>query len=381
MIDFLNLHDVNSRQQDELEAAALRVLRSGRYILGQECEAFEQAFARYCEVPHCIGVGNGLDALHLILRAMDIGPGDEVIVPGHTFIATWLAVSQVGATPVPVEPDPMTCNVDPACIEAAVGPRTRAIVVVHLYGQPADMEPVMAIARQHGLKVIEDAAQSHGARYHGRRTGGLADAAAFSFYPGKNLGAIGDAGAVTTTDDRLAARIRMLRNYGSEVRYRHEMQGLNSRLDELQAAFLSVKLARLDEDNAIRRERARAYYQGLSGTELVLPTVLPGTEPVWHLYVVRTPHRDALAQGLARRGVSTLIHYPTAVHDQAAYRDSMMERAGRLPLSRRMAAEVLSLPMGPTLREDHVAAVCVAVREAMAEIGASAPSSPGPRAD
>lgn len=378
MIDFLNLHAVNARQLSDLEAAAQRVLRSGRYILGAECEAFERAFASYCEVPHCIGVGNGLDALHLILRGMDIGPGDEVIVPGHTFIATWLAVSQVGAVPVPVEPDPGTCNIDPARIEAAITSRTRAVMVVHLYGQPADMDPVLEIARRRGLRVIEDAAQSHGARYRGRRTGGLADAAAFSFYPGKNLGAIGDAGAVTTADDGLATRIRMLRNYGSTVRYRHDMQGGNSRLDELQAAFLSVKLARLDEDNEIRRAHARAYATGLAGGGVALPVVLAHVEPVWHLYVIRTPHRDALAQALSRRGIGTLIHYPTAVHDQGAYRDSLSARRDSLPLSTRMAAEVLSLPMGPTLTAVEVDEVCSAVREAMDELRPVAPSAIAP---
>lgn len=370
MIDFLNLHAVNARQQAELEAAALRVLRSGRYILGPECESFEHAFARYCEVPHCIGVGNGLDALVLILRGMGIGPGDEVVVPAHTFIASWLAVSQVGAVPVPVEPDPSTCNIDASRIEAAVTARTRAIMVVHLYGQPADMDPVLEIARRRGLKVIEDAAQGHGARYRGRRAGGLGDAAAFSFYPGKNLGAIGDAGAVTTTDDALAGRIRMLRNYGSTVRYRHESQGGNSRLDELQAAFLSVKLSRLDEDNAIRRDRARAYDAGLAGLDVVRPVALPHVEPVWHLYVVRTPHRDALAHALARRGVGTLIHYPTAIHEQGAYRDAWPAGAQALPIATRMAAEVLSLPMSPTLSTGEVAEVCAAVRDAVAEVGA-----------
>ena len=239
--------------KEDLDAAFQRVMESGWYILGHEVEAFEEEFAAYCEARHCIGVGNGLEALHLIMRAMDIGPGDEVIVPSNTYIATWLAVSYTGATPVPVEPDERTCNIDPTRIEAAVTSRTKAILAVHLYGQPADMDPIGEIAARHGLKVIEDAAQAHGARYKGRRTGSLGDAAGFSFYPGKNLGAMGDGGAITTSDGELAGRLRMLRNYGSRVKYVNEEVGFNSRLDELQAALLRVKLRMLDEWNTRRK--------------------------------------------------------------------------------------------------------------------------------
>jgi dTDP-4-amino-4,6-dideoxygalactose transaminase len=369
MIEFLNLQQVNAPHQAAIQAAIARVLESGWYVLGRESEAFEQEFAAYCGAAHCVGVANGLDALHLVLRAWGIGPGDEVIVPSNTFIATWLAVSHTGATPVPVEPDEHTHNMDPQRIEAAITPLTRAIMPVHLYGQPADMDPILAIARKHGLKVVEDAAQAHGARYKGRRTGSLGDAAGFSFYPGKNLGALGDGGAVTTNDADLAARLRKLRNYGSSVKYRHDVAGFNSRLDELQAAVLRAKLPHLDAENAARAERAAQYLQALEGLPLQMPRVLPGAQPVWHLFVVRSLQRDALQAALRERGIGTLVHYPIACHRQGAY---AQQRWPRLPLAERLQDQVLSLPMAPYLHAADVQAVAEALR---ACTGAAAPAT------
>jgi dTDP-4-amino-4,6-dideoxygalactose transaminase len=301
-------------------------------------------------------VANGLDALHLALRAMDIGAGDEVIVPSNTYIATWLAVSQCGATPVPVEPDEHTCNIDPIRIEAAITPRTRVILPVHLYGQPANMDEILAIARKHGLRVLEDGAQAHGARYKGRRLGAYGDVVAWSFYPGKNLGAMGDGGAVTTNDAQLADRIRMLRNYGSREKYVNEARGYNSRLDPLQAAILRIKLAHLDDWNARRSALARCYRQDLSGCGLTLPHVPKWAEPAWHLYVVRHPQRDALQKALSDAGIGTLIHYPIPPYRQQAYAE--LGFAGDdLPIASRMANEVLSLPMGPHLGFEEQARV------------------------
>lgn len=366
MIEFLKLKDVNEPHLPQLREAVERVLQSGRYLLGAETEAFEAEFAQYCGVRHCIGVGNGLDALHLILRAMDIGPGDEVIVPGHTFIATWLAVSYAGADIVPVEPDAATCNIDPGRIEAVIGPRTKAIIAVHLYGQPADMAAINALAQRHGLRVIEDAAQAHGSRYDGRRVGGLSHAAGFSFYPGKNLGALGDGGAVTTNDDELAARLRKLRNYGSTVRYHHDEVGVNSRLDEMQAAMLRAKLPKLDEENQRRAAIAARYLERLAPLPVQLPFVHQKVTPVWHLFVIRHAQRDSIQQALGRQGIGSLIHYPVAVHRQAAYTSGRYAREWpRLPLSESMAAQVLSLPMGPTLSDGDVDAVVHALQMAL----------------
>ncbi len=359
MIDFLNLKKVNAPHRAAIDAAVSRVLDSGWYVLGQEVEAFERAFAAYCGTRHCIGVANGLDALHLILRAYGIGPGDEVIVPSNTFIATWLAVTHAGATPVPVEPDEDTHNIEPGRIEAAITPRTRAIIPVHLYGQPADMDPIMAIAGEYGLKVIEDAAQAHGARYRGRRTGSLGDAAGFSFYPGKNLGALGDGGAITTNDADLADKLYQLRNYGARQKYRHELAGFNSRLDELQAAVLAAKLPHLDAENAARAACAAQYLRALQDLPLRLPRVLPGVEPVWHLFVVRSPARDALQAALRDHGIGTLVHYPLACHRQAAYADQAWPS---LPLAERLQDEVLSLPIAPYLDTGEVQTVAAAVR-------------------
>lgn len=362
-IPFLDLKSPYIELSEQLDATYQRVMTSGWYILGKEVEAFETEFADYCGTTHCIGVGNGLDALHLILKAMDIGPGDEVIVPSNTYIATWLAVSYAGAVPVPVEPDSRTYNIDPARIEAVITPRTKAILAVHLYGQPADMDPINEIARKHGLKVIEDAAQAHGARYKGRRTGALGDAAGFSFYPGKNLGALGDGGAVTTNDPELAERIQVLRNYGSRVKYYNEVKGFNSRLDELQAAFLRVKLKHLDEWNGRRSELARRYGEKLSSSELVLPFVPDWAEPAWHLYVVLDGNRDSLQRRLGEAGIGSMIHYPVPPHLQPAYEELEL-RVGSLSIAELLCGKMLSLPMGPHMTSDQVDAVSAVVKAA-----------------
>lgn len=361
LIEFLDLKAMHEEPREALLAAAARVIDSGWFILGREVEAFEADYSAYCGTGRCVGLGNGLDALALTLRAFGIGEGDEVIVPSNTYIATWLAVSQTGAAPVPVEPDPATYNIDPERIEAAIGPRTRCILPVHLYGQPADMAPIQDIARRHGLKLLEDAAQAHGALYQGQRLGGHGDAVAWSFYPGKNLGALGDAGAVTTNDSALADRLAALRNYGSRVKYHNEVKGWNSRLDEIQAAFLRVKLARLDAANDRRRQIAARYLDGMAGAGLVLPHVPNWADPVWHLFVVRHEDRDGLAERLKARGVSTLIHYPVPPHLQPAYAELGLG-AGAFPVSERIHTEILSLPMGPTMSDAEIDQVIAAVR-------------------
>jgi dTDP-4-amino-4,6-dideoxygalactose transaminase len=348
-VPFLDLKDQYRELHEQLDAAYYRVAESGRFILGPEVEKFESEFAAYCEAKHCVGAGNGLDALHLILRAAEIGPGDEVIVPSNTYIATWLAVSYAGATPIPVEPDGHTYNIDPERLEAAITKRTRAIMAVHLCGQSADMDAINEVAARHDLKVIEDCAQAHGARYKGRRVGTLGFAAAFSFYPGKNLGASGDGGAVMTNDDDLARRVRIIGNYGSEVKYYNETKGLNSRLDEFQAAFLRVKLARLDEWNDRRKQIAKDYLQALNSVRnLTLPFVRDWADPVWHLFMVRHPRRDLLQKHLTKNGVGTIIHYPVPPHLQKAYAELGYTR-GQFPISEKLADEVLSLPMSAHL--------------------------------
>jgi dTDP-4-amino-4,6-dideoxygalactose transaminase len=347
-IPFLDLRAAYLELKTEIDAAIARVLEAGWYILGPEVEAFEAEWAEYCEAKYAVGLANGLDALILALRALDVRPGDEVIVPSNTYIATWLAVSAVGATPVPVEPDPATYNIDPNRIAAAITPQTKVLLPVHLYGQPADMDPILTIARQHGIAVVEDAAQAHGARYKGRRVGGHGDIVCWSFYPGKNLGALGDGGAITTNRADLADKIQVLRNYGSRVKYVNEVQGANSRLDPLQAAVLRVKLTVLDAWAERRRVIAAAYAEGLAGTDLIVPRVPAWAEPAWHLYVVRTPGRDALQARLGDAGIGTLIHYPIPPHMQAAYA-RLGIAAEALPLARQLAGEVVSLPIGPQL--------------------------------
>lgn len=360
-IPFLDLKAPYLELRPELDAAYRRVMESGWYVLGEEVSAFETDFARYCGAAHCIGVGDGLDALVLILRGYGIGEGDEVIVPANTYIASWLAVSYVGAKPVAVEPNPRTYNIDPERIAAALTPRTRAIMPVHLYGQPAEMDSIRALARGRGLKVIEDAAQAHGAAYRQGRTGTLGDAAAFSFYPGKNLGALGDGGAVVTNDNDLADRIRVLRNYGSRKKYYNEVKGVNSRLDPIQAAFLRVKLGHLDEWNSRREQIAQLYLDEMADIpELQLPAVANGAAPVWHLFVVRHPRRDLLQRALADSGIDTLIHYPVPPHLSGAYAELEWKR-GTFPITESLADTVLSLPIGPHLTREASQAVIEAV--------------------
>jgi len=355
-VPFLDLKAAYLECQSEIDAAVQRVMGSGYYIGGPEVDAFEAEFAQYCDAAHCVGLANGLDALHLALRAMDIGPGDEVIVPTNTYIATWLAVSQCGATVVPVEPDAQTFNLDPALIEAAITSRTKVILPVHLYGQPADLDPILDIARKHGLRVLEDGAQAHGARYKGKRIGSHGDVVTWSFYPGKNLGALGDGGAITTSDPQIADRIRVLRNYGSRVKYVNEVQGVNSRLDPLQAGILRAKLRYLDEWNARRAAIAARYLQEFDTTKVTLPFVPEWAEPAWHLFVVQVPQREACQEALARAGVQTLIHYPIPPHLQQAYAVGEWKQ-GNFPIAERMAGEVLSVPIGPQLRTVDVDAV------------------------
>lgn len=357
-VPFLSLRDVNAAYVDELKTAAARVIDSGWYILGEELASFEREFAAFCGVTHAVGVGNGLDALSLILRGYKemgrLRDGDEVIVPGNTFIATFLAITANQLVPVPVEPDPATYNIDPAQVEAAIGLRTRAIMPVHLYGQLADMDALSDMARRHRLLVIEDAAQAHGAGDGPRRAGAFGDAAGFSFFPAKNLGALGDGGAIVTGDDELAARVAALRNYGSEVKYQHLYQGLNSRLDEMQAAMLRVKLAHLDGDVARRRRVARRYREEIHQPRIVLPQALTEERHAWHLFVLRCSERDALQKHLAAHSVQSQVHYPVPAHRQPAY-PSLHDVS--LPLTEQLHGEVLSLPISPVMDDEAITRV------------------------
>lgn len=361
MIPFLDLKAINARERDALIAAFTRVLDSGWYVLGGEVAAFEREYAQYCGTQFAVGVGNGLDALTLTLRAYrELGRlerGDEVIVPANTYIATILAISENGLAPVLVEPEPATYNLDAALIEPALTARTRAILPVHLYGQTASMTAINAVARRHGLIVIEDSAQAHGARHAGTRAGALGDASGHSFFPSKNFGALGDAGAVTTSDAQLAEVIRALRNYGSHEKYVNDYQGVNSRLDELQAALLRVKLQRLEADNARRRALAQRYLAGIRHPAITLPTVAPDNEAVWHVFVVRTPDRAGLQRHLQDRGIGTLIHYPVPPHRQRAYA-GWNDRS--YPVTERIHAEVLSLPISPVMADADIDAVIAA---------------------
>jgi dTDP-4-amino-4,6-dideoxygalactose transaminase len=372
-IPFIDLGAAQEELGGELEAAVSRVLDSGWYLLGPELEEFEREFAAYCGTRHCVGVGSGLAAIELALRAAGIGPGDEVIVPAYTWVATWLAVSAVGAEPVGVDVEEGTYNIDPALIEAAVGERTAAILPVHLRGEPADMEAIAAIAERRDLLVIEDAAQAHGARHAGRCAGSLGDAAAFSFYPAKNLGALGDGGAVTTDDDELAAKVRLLRNYGMRNRYEIEAAGVNSRLAELQAAALRVKLPRLDGWNTARAAHAEAYRAAFSESEEIgVPRTPAWADPVWHLFVVTHPDRDACREALERQGIDCLVHYPVLPHRSAAFPEGTW-RGGEFPVADRLAASSLSLPLYPQMaaedRERVSAAVLATLREVPADQG------------
>ncbi|MHB1537459.1 MAG: DegT/DnrJ/EryC1/StrS family aminotransferase [Solirubrobacteraceae bacterium] len=364
MVPFLDLQAGYLELRDELDAATSRVLESGRYILGAEVEAFEEEWARYCGAEHCLGVGSGLSALELVLRSWGIGRGDEVIVASNTYIASWLAVDAVGAVPVPVEPLFDTSNLDPARIETAITSRTKAIMAVHLYGHCVDMDPVLEIADRRGLRVIEDAAQAHGAQYKGRRAGALGHAAAWSFYPTKNLGAYGDGGAVTTNDSATAEQVRLLRNYGSRKKYYNEVKGINSRLDELQAALLRIRLRHLDEWNARRAAAAARYADRLAGTEnLRLPLLADGCKPAWHVYAVHHADRDRLQAVLSEHGIGTLIFYPVPPHLSDAYRGAGFQH-GDLPLAENLARTTLSLPIGPQLSTEQQDLVVIAVQSA-----------------
>ena len=361
-VPFLSFEPQHAPLRDAMTAAFTRVYDSHWYVLGEEVKHFEQEYAAFNQVAHVVGVANGLDALVLALRVLEIGPGDEVIVPSNTYIATWLAVTQVGATPVPVEPDPATSNLDPARIAAALTPRTRAIMPVHLYGQACRMTEIMALAARHNLYVVEDNAQAQGAAFAGGLTGSFGHVNGTSFYPGKNLGALGDAGAITTNDADLAQKVRVLRNYGSQQKYYNEVVGDNSRLDELQAALLRVKLPELPEWTRQRQQVAAWYNQHLTGIAgLRLPAEADGATHVYHLYVVHSPHRAALQHHLKAQGIGTLIHYPVPPHLQQAYQPMNLPM-GRFPIAEELAATCQSLPMWPGMTEAHVAAVAVAIR-------------------
>lgn len=354
-VPFLDYRLTNQAHFDEYLVAVKRVLESGWYVLGREVESFEKEYAEYCGSPFCVGVANGLDALILVLEGYKalgaIKGGDEVIVPSNTYIASILAVSRAGLVPVPVEPDPHTLNIDPARIESAITSRTRAILPVHLYGQCADMTPIMGLAAKYGLKVVEDSAQAHGATYRGKKAGALGHASGHSFYPGKNLGAIGDAGAVTTDDADLASAIRALRNYGSHKKYHNLYKGYNSRLDELQAAILRVKLTYLDAENASRSQVAQRYLAEIHHPEIAVPTVALYGEPCWHVFTVRCSQRDAFQVHLASRGIQTVIHYPIPPHHQLAYTEW---KCLSLPITEQIHREILSLPMSPVMTTDEV---------------------------
>ena len=354
MIKFLDLKKINGRFRGELDAAAKRMLDSGWYLLGKEIERFEADFAAYCGVKHCIGCANGLDALKLIIKAYGFGPGDEIIVPANTYIASILAISDNGCTPVLVEPKWETRLIDEDLIEAAITSRTKAIMVVHLYGRAMNMTKVWAVAKKHGLKVIEDSAQAHGAMFDGRRTGALGDASGFSFYPGKNLGCLGDGGAVTTNDDELAAKVRALRNYGSDVKYHFPYRGTNSRLDEIQAAWLGVKLPCLDGDNQRRREIAARYCAEIKNPFIELPQGPNDESMVWHVFAVTCPRRDELQKYLADNGIQTVIHYPIPPHKQPCYAE-WNER--NYPVTERIHQEILSLPISPVLTDEESNAI------------------------
>ncbi len=359
-IPFVSFLPMERELDGDLRAAFDRVFKRSWYIEGVEDGAFEKAFAEYCGTKYCVGVGNGLDALMLALKALGIGAGDEVIVPSNTYIATALAVTYVGAKPVFVEPDIRTFNINPALIESAITPKTKAIMPVHLYGQPCDMDPIMAIAKKHGLRIVEDCAQAHGAIYKGKKIGSFGDAAGFSFYPGKNLGALGDAGATVTNDEVLAGKVRALGNYGSDYKYHHIYKGCNSRLDELQAAFLAAKLPHLEKMNVERRRIAQMYTDGIKNPKVVTPYVMPECTPVWHIYGIRCNEREALEKLLNEKGVGTNKHYPIPMHMQECYRDLEIKE-GALPIAEEISRTELSIPMYYGMTDDEVQYVIDAI--------------------
>ncbi|MBS4774059.1 MAG: DegT/DnrJ/EryC1/StrS family aminotransferase [Proteobacteria bacterium] len=360
MIKFLDLHKINERYRGELDARIKDVLDSGWYLQGRQNELFCQHFAEFCGTKYALGVANGLDALNLIIKGYDFGPGDEIIVPANTYIATVLAISENGCTPVLVEPDINTYGINPELIEEKITPRTKAIMVVHLYGQAVPMQKIWELAQKHNLKVIEDAAQAHGAQYQGRRAGNLGDAAGFSFYPGKNLGAMGDAGAVTTNDEALYNKIKAIANYGSDRKYHHIYKGTNSRLDELQAGILDVKLKHLETDNARRREIARYYRENIKNPLITLPQAYDEKAHVWHVFVVRTKERERFQQYLNDNGIQTVIHYPTAPHKQDAYKEYADLS---LPVTEQIHREVISLPISPVMTQEEIEKIVRIVNE------------------
>lgn len=358
MISFLDLKKINNRFRVEIDSRIKGILDRGWYLTGQENETFSRNFAAYCGAKYALGVANGLDALNLIIKGYGFGAGDEIIVPANTYIASILAISENGCTPVLVEPDIGTYNINPDLVEAAITPNTRAIMVVHLYGQAVQMEKIWEIAHKHHLKVIEDAAQAHGAKYQGRRTGNLGDAAGFSFYPGKNLGCMGDGGMVTTSDEALYERVKALANYGSLKKYVHLYKGVNSRLDEIQAAVLDIKLKYLDRDNARRREISTYYRKVITNSKIILPHVGDEDSHVWHIFIVRTENRDHLRAYLDDKGIETNIHYPTPPHKQQAYKEWNNQH---YPVTEKIHREVLSIPISPVLTDDEVGAVVEAL--------------------
>ena len=361
-VPFVSFLPMEKELDKDLRAAFSRVFERSWYIEGKEDEAFEKAFAEYCGTEYCVGCGNGLDALMLSLRTLGVGHGDEVIVPSNTYIATALAVTYVGATPVFVEPDIRTFNIDPTKIEEKITDKTKAIMPVHLYGQPCDMDPIMEIAKKHQLYVIEDCAQAHGALYKGRKVGTFGDAAGFSFYPGKNLGALGDAGATVTNNKEVADKLRALGNYGSDYKYHHIYQGVNSRLDEMQAAFLAAKLPHLDKMNENRRYIAKRYLEGIKHSEIILPYVMPETEPVWHIFGVRCSRRDELAAYLEEKKIGTNKHYPIPMHLQECYQNLNIPQ-GALPIAEEISATQLSLPLYYGMTEEEIQYVIACINE------------------
>ena len=361
-VPFVSFKPMEQELDKQLREAFNRVLDRSWYIDGKEDEVFERAFAEFCGTKYCVGCGNGLDALMLILRALEIGNGDEVIVPSNTYIATALAVTYVGATPVFVEPDIRTFNINPDLIEKKITPKTKAIMPVHLYGQACDMDPIMAIAKKYGLYVVEDCAQAHGATYKGKKIGTFGDAAGFSFYPGKNLGALGDAGAMITDNEELAKKLRALGNYGSDYKYHHVYQGVNSRLDELQAAFLSVKLPEMERMNQERRRVAGRYLEGIQNEYIILPYVMEGNVPVWHIFGIRTQRRDELVSYLQEKGIMTNKHYPIPMHLQPCYA-TLGIREGQLPIAEEISATQLSLPMYYGMTDEEISYVIDCINE------------------
>ena len=357
MYSFLGLKTLNSYYQKKFHLALSKILKSGIFILGKELENFEKEFAYYSETKYSVGVGNGLDAIFLTLKAWNIGNNDEVIVPSNTYIATWLAVTHAGAKPIAVEPNIHTYNIDPYKIEKAITKNTKAIIAVHLYGQPADMSPILKIAKKYKLKVLEDAAQAHGALYRGKKVGSLADAAAFSFYPTKNLGALGDGGAITTNDFKLYNNLKILRNYGSKIKNRHTVAGFNSRLDEIQAAFLRIKLLKLDEENNYKKKLVKIYNKLLKDSKIILPSVLEWVEPAWHLFVIRTKNRNNLIKKLNNLKIETLIHYPKTPNKQIVYK----KLKNSFLISENLSREIISLPLGRHLKEKDIKKICLSI--------------------